>query len=270
VNKVNPADMSWINQSAFVVLILLIATSAPAQDLPEFSVSPSKATLRVGETRMFRAVGKDGRIRHNVRWSISPAGAASLTIRGDEAVVAGNEAASAVLTANAESDSAEATLEIRQGTLPVGTRMWTVDPIPGCKATKIIQAVPSANGPDLYAEEEYPQGAFIRALADDGRELWRRQISKTGALLPFAPAAPEQAAPAERLKPRAVSVCDAISIGMTKQEVGKMIRERNLPVDEKQRQGQDWFLEEEGFRCAISFDVKTETVVKKKKIVVTD
>jgi len=31
-----------------------------------------------------------------------------------------------------------------------------------------------------------------------------------------------------------------------------------------------WRIEEEGFRCAISFDAASGTVVKKKKTVVTD
>jgi hypothetical protein len=31
-----------------------------------------------------------------------------------------------------------------------------------------------------------------------------------------------------------------------------------------------WMIEEEGFRCAISFDAARGTVVKKKKTVVTD
>ena len=47
--------------------LLLYAAWAAAQNPESLSISPGKATMLVGETRTFRAVGKDGRIRHNVR-----------------------------------------------------------------------------------------------------------------------------------------------------------------------------------------------------------
>ena len=148
-----------------------------AQDLPALSVVPSKATILVGETHAFRAVGKDGRLRHNVRWNISPEHAAKLTVDNDEATVQAEEPSSTVLlTAYAEGDSSVASIEILSGpSLPTGTMMWSVSPLPGCKGTKMTQAVPSANGPDIYVEESCPDGAYVRALTSDGRELWRRK-----------------------------------------------------------------------------------------------
>ncbi len=60
-----------------------------AQEAPALSVVPTKATMLVGETRTFRAVGKDGRLRHNIRWGVSPEHAAKLTVAGDEATISG-------------------------------------------------------------------------------------------------------------------------------------------------------------------------------------
>ncbi len=183
--------MAWLERFGFALLITVSTLSASgfAQEVPTLSISPGKATMVQGETRTFRAVGKDGRMRHNVRWSVSPEHAAKLTTSGDEAVVqAEAESTSLTLTAYAEGDSAQATVEIgSRPTLPAGTLLWTVAPLPGCKSKKLSQAVPSATGPDLYDEEECPQGAFVRALTADGRELWRRQITGAGGVLDRKP-----------------------------------------------------------------------------------
>ncbi len=107
--------MAWLERFALAIVITVLTVSATgsAQEVPALSISPGKVTMLEGETRTFRAVGKDGRMRHNVRWSISPEHAAKLTTSGDEAVVqAETESTSLTLTAYAEGDSAEATVDI--------------------------------------------------------------------------------------------------------------------------------------------------------------
>jgi hypothetical protein len=266
--------MAWLERFAFAVLITVSTLSASgfAQEVPTLSISPGKATMLQGETRTFRAVGKDGRMRHNVRWSVSPEHAAKLTTSGDEAVVqAEAESTSLTLTAYAEGDSAQATVDIGSSpTLPAGTLLWTVAPLPGCKSKKLSQAVPSATGPDLYDEEECPQGAFVRALTADGRELWRRQITGAGGVLESKPVTQAPADTGQHLSPHRASVCDAVSSGMTKGEVSKVVNGHHLNADKKQWQSDNWDFEEEGSRCTISFDANTATVVKKRKTVVTD
>jgi hypothetical protein len=281
-------NLPGLNRAARIALMASCALSASAfaQDPPALTVSPGKATMLVGETRTFRAVGKDGRARHNVRWSISPQSTATLTLDGDEATVQAKQASStAFLTASVEGESAEATIEILQGNKPpTGTLLWSVPPIPGCKSVKLSQAVPTATGPDLYDEEACPQGTVIRALTADGREIWRRQITGSGAAFQVdgsqgesnhggssqAEANRAESESAGRMNLKVASVCDAVSSGMTKDEVYKLASSRNLHMYEKQRQSNDWELEEEGSRCAISFDAKTGAVVKKKKTVVID
>jgi hypothetical protein len=153
----------------------------------------------------------------------------------------------------------------------------------------MTQAVPSSNGPDLYVQETCPEGTMIRALTADGRELWRRLLGPSGAssnagspyaagpLIGILPAGPtSQAAgksdePAgDRIKAHAASVCDAIQVGMVREDAFKAVAEYKIALDARQRAGDTWTIEEEGFRCGILFDAKTGAVIKKKKIVVTD
>ncbi len=257
--------------STALLAVCMVGNAGPAQDPPALIISPSKATMLVGDTRTFRAVGKDGRMRHPVRWSVAPENAVTLTTQGDEATLEAREPSSTVvLSGYSAGDSAEARLEIRSGKLATGSQIWSVDSIPGCKTGKITQAVPSASGPDLYVQEDCPHGTVIRALTADGRELWRTGVGGQGAHVPSAAAAKEDRQPTQRLNQGSNSVCDAVSPGMAKEKVSKLADDRNLHLTEEQRQGDTWALEEEGFRCTILFDSSTGAVVKKRKTIVTD
>ncbi|MFZ0296920.1 MAG: hypothetical protein WAM13_01095 [Candidatus Sulfotelmatobacter sp.] len=242
-----------------------------AQDAPALSVVPTKATMLVGETRTFRAVGEDGRLRHDVRWTVSPEQAAKVTVAGDEATLQAEEPSSTVvLTASAEGDSSEASIEIRSGSsLPTGTMMWSVSPLPGCKSVKMTQAVPSATGPDIYDEESCADGTYVRALTADGRELWRRKLG--GAPVSVAPGLgkKEEGQPAEHISLRTRSVCDEISAGMTKDGVSKLAQDRNLRLGEKERESNSWMFEEHNIRCTIWFG-EAGTVTRNKKIFISD
>jgi hypothetical protein len=48
------------------------------------------------------------------------------------------------------------------------------------------------------------------------------------------------------------------------------VQERSLRLEEKERQTDNWVLEEPGFRCTIRFDSKSGTLMKKKKTLITD
>ena len=255
----------------WVFTVSMVAELAFAQEPPALLVVPSKATVLVGDTRTFRAVGKDGRPLHNIHWSVSPQIAATVTVDGDEANVKAVEPSSTVvLTAYGSGDSSEAVIEIRAGgSMSAGTPIWSVTNLPGFKAAKMIQAVPSPNGPDLYVEESCPQGTFIRAMTADGREIWRRRMGDTGGILPPGLKSTAQAQPGEHLNLTGHSFCDAVSSGMTKDAVSRLTRNRDLRLDEKEQRSDSWVLEEHGFRCNIWFD-KTGAVVKKKKTFITD
>ena len=263
--------MAWLKRFAFAALIAIApVASGFTQAIPALSISPGNATMMHGEMRTFRAVGKDGRMRHNVRWSISPESAAKLTIDGEEAVVQAEGPATVMLSAYAEGDSAEATVEILAGTPPTGTRLWTVPTLPGCKNKNISQAVPTATGPDLYVEEECPQGTFVRALTADGREMWRRQITGSDGVLASDSVAKPPADTGRHLDLHRASVCDGISHGMTKDPVSQVANGHNLRVEPKQWQSDTWEFEEEGSRCTISFDGKSGAVLKKRKTIIIE
>jgi hypothetical protein len=265
--------MRKTNCAAFLALLTIsvIGRMALAQNPPALLVVPSKATMLVGDTRTFRAVGKDGRKQQNVTWNVSPENAATLTTDGDEATLRATEpSATVVLTAHAGEGSAEASIEIHSGAaLAPGTAIWSITNLPGCKSGKISQAVPTANGPDLYVEEACPDGTYVRAMTADGREIWRRRLGDLAVPSPPGVRTKAKTQPAERLNLTARSLCDDLSFGMTKDAVTKLVRDRNLRLDEKERESNSWMIEEQQFQCKIVFS-ETGTVTTKKKIIITD
>ncbi|MBZ5617006.1 MAG: hypothetical protein LAO23_23660 [Acidobacteriia bacterium] len=258
-------------RSAFAALVSLggVGMSAAlvfAQSPPPLLVVPSKVTMLVGQAHTFRAVGRDGRMRQNVRWSVSPKYAASLTTDGDEATLLALEPSSnIVLTASANGDSAEGRIEvISAASMPVGTVQWSVNPLPGCKIVNHVQALRTATGPDFYVQEVCPDGNFIRALTNDGRELWR-----SGGPTAHLPNTTEQTEAGEHIEVHASSFCDSVSSGMSKDDVSKLAQSRNIRLGENERNGNRWTVEEHGCRCNILFD-GAGMIVKKKKTIVTD
>ncbi len=266
--------MRKIDRADFLAQLALsmIAGLGFAQTPPALLVVPSNAVMLVGDTRTFRAVGKDGRQQPNVRWSVSPANAATLTTAGDEATLQATQpSATVVLTAVAGGDSAEASIEIQSGAaLAPGTKIWSVSNLPGCKTAKMSQAVPTANGPDLYIEEACPDGTVIRAMTADGREIWRRRLGDHAAPPSLGGLkTKDETQPTDHLNLNARSLCDYVSPGMTKDAVAKLAQDRGLRLEEKQQASNSWLYEESGFSCKILFD-QVRTVVKKKKTILTD
>jgi hypothetical protein len=263
--------MRRMNCCAAFVALLMVSSLAAAQNPPALLVVPSKAIMLVGDTRTFRAVGKDGRKQQNVTWNVSPEHAVTLTAADDEATLRATEpSATVVLTARAGDDSAEASLEIRSGTaLAAGTALWSVTNLPGCKSGKITQAVPTANGPDIYVEEACPDGTYVRAMTADGREIWRRRLGDLAAPSQPGSTTKEKPQPAERLNLSAHSLCDDVSPSMTKDAVSKLAQDRNLRLADKERESGSWMIEEQHFHCKIVFN-ETGTVARKKKIIITD
>lgn len=135
--------------------------------------------------------------------------------------------------------------------------------MPGCHTTKIMPAVPVANGPDVFEQSQCPDGTYIRAYTAEGILLWRRKIDSS----PKAATKPEEPSIAlNSLNTRAGSICDSISIGMKQEAVGELLKARNLAALGGEK---IWTIEEEGTQCKLWFNAATG-VSKKRKTMVAD
>jgi hypothetical protein len=218
--------------------------------------------MLVGESRPFRAVDGHGRFLHEVQWTVSQPGIVEVS-SGDEVVVTAVKVGSVSLTVHAPSGFADAHVEVIGGdTLPQGTIMWSSGDLPGCHTTKIMPAVPSASGADIFEQSQCADGTYIRAYTADGVLLWRRKIGSAPGT-----STPEQLAPpSAKLDTRAASICDSVSMGMKKEAVAALAKSRHLASPDSETK--TWLLEEDGVQCRLWFN--DSGVVKKRKTLTTD
>jgi hypothetical protein len=141
-------------------------------------ITPAVVNMVVGGTQQFTAVDNYGFPREDVTWSVSNASLASVTPNANNAAVLTALAAGQVtLTASAEGVTAQEQVTIlSQTSFTTGTTIWSaLPPAPGFSAIQLAQAVPSANGPDLYSISLSADGtqSIIQALKADGEQLWQ-------------------------------------------------------------------------------------------------
>ena len=238
-----------------------------AQPAPFMAISPGTATILVGQTRRFRAVDEQGRTQHNVHWMISDPAAFS-SEQGDELLLTAKHAGEFRINAYSGDKAAEATIKVVEGNaLPMGSVIWSQPQPSGCKATKIIQAMPTENGPATFEQSECPDGTYLRAFSADGVQMWRRKIDNAAAAT--VPGLPDvKSVPHNRLNENSASVCDLVTVGSEQEKVRDLLKSQNLSFTEDAHQKQVWLVDEGGTQCKLWFDGKA--VIKKRKILVVE
>jgi hypothetical protein len=248
-----------------VIAALSLISSLAVSQVHDAAVTPSGATVSVGESRMFRVVDAHGCWVRNVRWNISPPGAAEI-VQGEEATVKAIRPGVVTLVASADGTEAEARVQVVDGRPPVGTPLWLNDPIPGCRVTHSIPANQvDASGPQFYTTYNCSGDSVLRAFSSDGRELWRTLVGS-----PPSCSAQRSAAPPTSPSFSSHSPCDAIHPGLDKQHLSMILKQLNLSTIPDGEKGDVWTLEGDGFLCKVTFDPRSATVMKVAKIITNE
>jgi hypothetical protein len=173
-------------------MVEVYTATPPVPDSLE--ITPATVTMRVGNTLQFTAIDSIGRARGDVVWMVSPSLA---TLSADPApsltaVTAGN----VTLSASVDGVTAQTQITILSATASTdGLSLWSLPPIAGLTTNEVVHAVPSGNGPDVYAisgdsNQSAPSNqfgisagvsnhTFIQALTLDGRQLWQQWLPNT-------------------------------------------------------------------------------------------
>ncbi len=259
--------MARTTQCLIAVTFLVYCHLLHAQSAPAVTVSPASATILVGESRRFRAVDGNGHPLRNVDWTASESGVVEVS-SDDEVVVTAKQVGSVILMAHTSDGSANAHIEVvGGGPLPQGTVIWSSGDLPGCRTTRIMPAVPVANGPDVFEQSECADGTYIRAFTSDGILMWRRKIASHGAPQADLGENSTLASPPNPFNTRAGSICDSVSVGMKKEAVTELLKARNLA--EPATGQKTWVVEEDNAQCKLWFDAASG-VVKKRKTLTTE
>jgi len=230
-----------------------------------YRITPESVTILVGDSRPFRMVDRNGRGQHEVTWDVSDSYALEISA-GDEVLVTAKRAGDFRLTGRTDHGTAEATIKVAEGTsLPVGTVKWSSGKMAGCRTVKMVPAMPSANGPDIFEQSECEDGSYISAYTSEGVQMWRRKMGggDTAKIEEGNPAPV-----ANRLDSRASSVCDSIIVGMEQEKVREVFGLRHLSFREGAPGERLWAVEESNAQCKVWFDEKSVVMKKRKTLVV--
>ena len=248
-----------------LAVLLLWAVTLPGQS-SFVIITPDKVTLTIGESKTFRLVDQDGRPQRNVSWTISDPGAFQTDER-DELNITAKQAGDFRISARSGDRPAKATVKVLAGaTLPLGTVKWSAGTIPGCKTTKLMPAVPSANGPDIYEESQCSDGQYVAAYTADGIQMWRRKVGNSVAL------AAENSTPAvaaSRLSLQSAYICDSVLVGTDQQKIRDLLHQHNLSFSEGATSERVWIVDESNVQCKLWFDDKS-VLTRKRKTFVTE
>ena len=166
-----------------------IGPEAPSDPDQTLFISPAVVNMLVGESHSFSAfelVGKT--VTPSAEWTLDNSDVVELSNNGGPTVIS-KAPGKATLRARIGSHTAEAVITVHDvQKLPDGTILWSSPQIPGFKTKQIVQAVPTATGPDMYTIEQNEKGEqLIRAMFGDGRQLWMRKMSPSGPVVNAVP-----------------------------------------------------------------------------------
>jgi hypothetical protein len=260
----------YLSRSIWLAALLLWAIALPGQGTQFVKITPEKVTLLIGESKTFRLVDQNGQRQNNVSWNISDPDAFQAA-EGDELTITAKRAGDFTVSAHNPDGSAEATIKVLEGSiLPQGTAKWSGASVEGCKTTKVIPAVPSANGPDIFEQSKCEDGEYLAAYTSEGIQLWRRKLGGAGP--PPAAEFRKNGAAASppntgRLDLRSPSICDLVVIGTDQQKIREVLNQRNLSFSEGTRDERAWIVDESSTQCKLWFDEKSVLTKKRKMFV---
>src|SRR5208283_2671352 len=155
-------------------LSVTVSMSAPTA----LTVTPGPISMLIGQQQSFTAVDQTGTRRPDAAWTVSNSAVASF-VSGSPNTLQGVAAGQVTLTATVGSASGQTTVTVLSGSsIAPGTVLWSANPVAGFTAQKIIQAVPTAGGPDLYSiETDSSSNLLIRAFQSDGEQLWQAPLT---------------------------------------------------------------------------------------------
>ncbi len=172
-NSITAMGSDLAGNTASATVTVGVSMVAPTS----LTITPGPATIMMGQTQSFAAVDQSGTRRPDATWSVSDSSIASF-VSGSPNTLLGDTAGQVTLTATIGTASAQTQVTVTATAPTVGTVLWTAPQVPGFTTYHVAQAVPTANGPDLYSlSRDSSNDVLIQALKSDGELLWQTTIN---------------------------------------------------------------------------------------------
>jgi regulation of enolase protein 1 (concanavalin A-like superfamily) len=174
VNSITVTGTDSAGDTQTATLSVTLAMSSPIS----IQVTPPSPNMLVGATQSFTAVDDQG-VRHpDATWTVSDSTIASF-VSGSPNTLMADAVGQVTVTATVGGVSGQTTVTVLSGTSPsVGTVLWSAPVVSGFSTKQIVQAAPTADGPDLFAIDMDSNGdTLVRAFRSTGEQMWQSQIS---------------------------------------------------------------------------------------------
>jgi hypothetical protein len=159
----------------------LYTTTPPAP--ASLQVTPSAATLLIGESRQFTVVDNNGYPREDVNWSVSDPTVATIDTESTVTLTAVT-AGTVTLTATIGGVTGDVVVTVlATPTFATGAVRWSIEPsLPGYTPLQVVQAqADSFWKPAFYHLSTDGVNTLVQAVTIDGRQLWQRQMAVANA-----------------------------------------------------------------------------------------
>jgi outer membrane protein assembly factor BamB len=163
---------------------LLFLSDARGQSMPPRAfIQPAQVLLPIGQSQIFQLLQSDGNESVSSDWTLSDPDIAELRIEGNHVIVTAKATGHVTLSNSSGARAAE--LEVHDGLPPMPPESrWILQPINGRFAQALWASTtwggtaPNAdpvgeNTPSYFYEDRGPAGAHIRAIREDGLQVWQ-------------------------------------------------------------------------------------------------
>lgn len=176
---VNLIVIQGTDDAGNVAAAILHITRTGSFTTTSLQVSPAVVNMVAGDTQQFNVVDQDGHARSDATWAVDDTDKATLPDENTPTLSAVSTG-DVTLTATIGSTTATATIHVLSGTsLTDGTVRWSAPSPSGYSPTRVIQAQPASDGPDLFAllNNDSTNATLVQALTTDGQPLWETASS---------------------------------------------------------------------------------------------
>lgn len=163
--------------------VLMLISNAEGQSLPPRAIiEPTAVLLPVGQSQSFQLLQSDGNEVASSDWVLSDPNIAEIRIEGSHAIVTAKTTGQVTLSNGSGARAAE--LQVHDGAPPMPSESkWILQPING----RFVEAIWATstwggtapnpdpvgeNAPSYFYEDSGPSGTRIRAIREDGLQVW--------------------------------------------------------------------------------------------------
>jgi hypothetical protein len=164
---------------SFVIALLSLPLAGQTQQKnaredPGWRIEPENINIQVENDRTLQLLDDSAQELHDAVWSVDDPALATIREEDGRAVLHATAVGTVIVNASWHGEIRTREIKIWSAIrpLPGGTTNYSTHDFGG-RSIGILPAVPTADGPNLYSVDEFPNGSiYLLAMREDGIQVW--------------------------------------------------------------------------------------------------